>query len=198
MHNNNKLVGDRLTYQHNKLTAAMRYVPADRRRVAVDVGAHVGLWSMHLVDLFEAVHAFEPNAEMHECFYRNVLHSNFVLHGCALGADQGRCGLREFDASTGHTMNTGVTKTGAIAMEKLDSFNLQDVDFVKIDVEGYEYAVVLGASETLLRCRPVVVCEDKGHGHAHGIPEGAAIKFLKKLGMEVRENIGGDHIMVFP
>ena len=40
---------------------------------------------------------------------------------------------------------------------------LTDVDFIKIDIEWYENQVVLGAKETLLKNKPIIiVVEQKG------------------------------------
>jgi len=46
-----------------------------------------------------------------------------------------------------------------IRIETLDSYGFEDVDIVKIDVEGFEYDVLLGAKDTVDRCRPVVQVE---------------------------------------
>ena len=43
----------------------------------------------------------------------------------------------------------------------LDSHALLDVDFVKIDVDGYEDRVLRGAINTIQRCRPVINIEMK-------------------------------------
>jgi hypothetical protein len=41
----------------------------------------------------------------------------------------------------------------------LDSFSIDDVAVIKIDVEGHEENVLCGARETIDRCRPVLVVE---------------------------------------
>jgi FkbM family methyltransferase len=200
MTNMNLVINGKLTYQFSKLQAAMKLIPAARRRVAVDVGAHVGLWSMHLAHQFNVVHAFEPNPDLAECFARNVPEANVAWHPCALGPNAGFTSLRRFDGNTGHTMNTGVDENGgggAIEMATLDSFDLQNVDFIKIDVEGYEPGVVNGARETILRCRPVMVVEEKNFESFHGFEKLLAIKMLTDRGMLIKHNIGGDHIMVW-
>lgn len=46
-----------------------------------------------------------------------------------------------------------------IRIETLDSYGFEDVDIIKIDVEGFEYDVMLGAKDTVDRCRPVVQVE---------------------------------------
>lgn len=47
----------------------------------------------------------------------------------------------------------------AIAQKALDSLNYQEVDIIKIDVEGYELQVLEGAHDTILRNRPIVQVE---------------------------------------
>ena len=46
-----------------------------------------------------------------------------------------------------------------ILTRTLDSFELPEVDFLKIDVEGHEVQVLAGARDTLRRCRPIVLIE---------------------------------------
>lgn len=48
-------------------------------------------------------------------------------------------------------------------MHRLDSLNLDPFDYVKIDCEGYEYNILLGAEQTIKKYRPVVVVEQKLH-----------------------------------
>jgi len=46
-----------------------------------------------------------------------------------------------------------------VPMRTLDSFDYTDIGFIKIDVEGYEYKVLLGAKETIKKYRPVLLVE---------------------------------------
>src|SRR5690606_32560895 len=52
-------------YQHFKIEKAMGLV--ENRKTALDIGAHVGFWSMWLSDEFDSVHAFEPSPAHAEC-----------------------------------------------------------------------------------------------------------------------------------
>ena len=62
MSKNGELIDGRGTYQIRKLREAMKWVR--HWRLAVDVGAHVGLWSMQLAARFGHVQAFEAAAKI--------------------------------------------------------------------------------------------------------------------------------------
>lgn len=185
-------VGGRLTYQYRKLEYAMQHVR--ERRHAVDIGAHVGLWSMHLATLFDRVTAFEPNPVTADLWPWNVPEPNAVLFRCALGVGDGLVGLDGEPDHTGHVRACG---PGSVPMHALDAFNLDEVDFLKIDVEGYELAVVRGAEQTIRRCRPVIVVEQKGEDGRLGMEPDGALHWLEGIGMRSEFCIGGDHFMVW-
>jgi hypothetical protein len=44
---------------------------------------------------------------------------------------------------------------------KLDDFNLGDIDYIKIDVDGYELNVLNGAKETINKYKPILVIEQE-------------------------------------
>jgi FkbM family methyltransferase len=178
----NLRVDGRLTYQYplyEQARGACRL-----RRVAVDVGAHVGLFSYWMVRDFAQLVAVEPVEAHRACWVVNVpARPGDVLHGCALGAAEGAVRMEGEAASTGGTRVAG---PGSIRMATLDSFQLPVIDLLKIDVEGYELEVLQGGAETLARCRPVVCVEQRprqvasfGHGAAD------AVDLLARLGARV-------------
>jgi len=67
-----------------------------------------------------------------------------------------------------------------IQIKTLDSYNFKDVDIVKIDVEGYEFDVILGAVKTIEKWKPIVQVEMVyGQPHRFGHTVHEIIKFFK-------------------
>lgn len=198
-------VGDRqhgrLIYQGHKYRAAMKYVT--ERSCAVDIGAHVGLWSYQMIHDFDTVEAFEPMPEHRECWCENigkVFDPKLVdIHPYALGNTERIVHIRT--RTTNSSGDTGVEPDGEgveVEQRTLDSFGFDNVDLIKIDCEGYELFVCQGAEQTLLRCKPVVIVEQKpetGGPERYGIGETDAVKYLESLGAKRREAIQGDYIL---
>lgn len=192
MHPKNKVIIDgKHMYQYGKQLAALQNVK--QWRTAVDIGAHVGLWSGHLAKRFQTVHAFEPVEEHRRCFGLNVLAANIELHPVALGAQAGSVSMKTEQGSSG---NTQVAGAGDIEMRTLDSYALQDVDFMKLDCEGYELYALQGALETLKRCHPAICVEQKPKTLGNfGFKEPEAVQLLQSLGAVVRRHWSGDYMM---
>lgn len=73
-----------------------------------------------------------------------------------------------------------------VKIKTLDSYNLQDVDIIKIDVEGFEYDVLLGATDTIERCKPVVQVEMVyGQPHRFGHSVHDILKFFEERGYKM-------------
>ena len=185
------------TYQFHKIDACVTRLPRKRRRVCLDVGGHVVLWSMWLARAFREVYAFEPAARHADLFRHNVPDPNVTLHQVAIGDAPGICEVRWHGESSGDAfIQTGV---GDVEVRTLDSFGITDVDFIKIDVEGFELQVVSGGSETLLKNRPMVCVEQKGREERNfGADPKGALDFLLNLGMRELVEIQGDYILDWP
>jgi len=195
MARNGEIVDGRGTYQIRKIRACLAACRAFR--TAVDVGGHVGFWSVQLAVKFAEVHAFEPMEEFRQCFVRNLVErQNVYLYPVALGDRTGRVSIAYDPADSG---GTHVAEDGnrAAVMRRLDEFAFRDVDFVKLDCEGYEEHALRGAEETLVRWWPVVCVEQKQHKLAanYGISGTPAVDYLKGLGYRLLQEIGGDYIM---
>lgn len=183
------------SYQLDKIKKTL--ASAKRRRTAVDVGAHVGLWTHHLAPNFQKVAAFEPVRELRECFRENVLAENVELYPYALSNTEGEVVMA--GPSNGNSGNWALASqpehevTQKVLAYSLDDFDFNDVDLIKIDVEGWEVEVVRGAERLLDRCGPIVVVEQKpGHGRRYGFDDRAAVTLLKHWGMHVLWEQSGD------
>lgn len=173
-------------YQLDRLERALDHIPVKKRRRAIDVGAHVGLWTLHMARYFKRVEAFEPVPDNCQCWTRNCDHlENTFLHRCAMSDIDGHIPLARTDGTSWSWSSSrdalhnsrehgGVIMSGAAT---LDSFGYDEVALIKVDVEGHEYEVVKGAHATIIRCQPVVVIEEKHDRHVR------ASQYLEGLGM---------------
>jgi FkbM family methyltransferase len=179
----NKLpLNGRPTYQGKKQVAALRH--CKHHRTAIDVGAHIGLWSYNLAHSFAVVHAFEPVAEHRACFEKNMQGvGQFVaLHPWAVGKEAGSIAMWTEKGSSG---NSQVRGSGEIPLVTIDSMHFENVDFIKVDCE------------TIVRCKPTIIVEQKRDmASRFDLPILGAVDFLKTLGYKVAEEISGDYIMV--
>ena len=183
---------------------------AYRRRTAIDGGAHYGTVSRQIQPLFDKILAFEPNAETYECLVRNTeLYDNIVCHKRAIGDARGSVSVgiapekRQFIGTDKEWMfcNSGciqVLGAGDIPMIRIDDLRIEDLDFLKLDIEGMEYAALLGARQTLERCRPAVLIEDKSLGARYGMKGSECSDFLGSLGYECRfSGPHGDYVYAY-
>lgn len=185
------------TYQYSKYAECLKIIK--NRRTAIDVGGNLGLWSRVMCLDFAKVEAFEPVPEYAEYFRKNAPKAN--LHEIALSdseelvtmacATDGSCG------DTAPMVNKRKEKALCEVLTwKLDSFEMSEVDFIKVDCEGYELHVLKGAEETIICNKPVIIVEQKpGKGKKYGYKDTAAVSYLESLGMKVHKVISGDYIM---
>lgn len=186
-----EIVDGKGTYQIKKLRAALSHCKSFRH--AVDIGAHVGFWTMQLAKKFERVDSFEPVANHRACFAKNVNMANVTLHSMALGEKRDSISIVTEPTSSGDSRVAG---PGDIPMKTLDDFGFDDIDFIKIDTEGFELYVVRGAEQTVKRCRPVMIVEQKGHGMKYfGFGKHDAIELLESWGMKRVQELSGDFVM---
>ena len=168
-----------------------------KRRTALDIGANVGLWSRDLVDNFAKVVAFEPVAVFRECLEKNVSGANFFISPLALGDHDTQATMIITEGNSGHShLDPNTLGTGDVQVVKLDNLNIEDADYIKIDCEGYEYRVLQGAEQTVKRCRPIMVIEQKPHAaYSKDYGQFAAIALLESWGMIKLDQVRDDWIM---
>ena len=161
-------------------------------RVAIDGGANVGAYTRILMDRFETVFAFEPAPDTFEALSRNIQDWGFAdrvnLNQFALSDREEKVRLR---GKFGHrSLSRRITGQGDIPTIRIDDLDLPGLDFIKLDVEGYEVRALHGARETLLRYRPYVLFEDKPHKAELYGEAREAHTFLESLGATLIACVG--------
>ena len=186
------------TYQLGKLRRGVALVK--HKGHAVDVGAQVGLWTRVLAREFQSVTAFEPVREFAACLKENCVGANNVeLYCSALGNYTGFIDIiREAGVATAR-VDEGDSSNEAAVIHTLDMAPLRPIDFLKIDAEGYETAIIQGAEQTIRRDRPVVILEQKRKRLArYGFRPEAGVDLLRSWGAEVAWEEKGDFCLKFP
>jgi FkbM family methyltransferase len=188
--------GNRPVYQEPVRKKSFKFVA--NKGVALDIGANVGLWSLDIAREFRKVIAYEPVEDFRECLRQNVPLDNIVIESCALGNENTSIDMIITKENTGHSHVDPKTKgSGKIPMYRLDDLDLKEVDYIKIDCEGYEYNILQGAEQTIKKFKPVIVIEQKFHKDVGIIDEGQAYDLLISWGLRELARVRNDVILGF-
>ncbi|UPG89258.1 FkbM family methyltransferase [Luteibacter aegosomaticola] len=136
----------------------------------LDVGANIGFTALAFAQMADVVHCFEPSPSTFRFLTGNTAGQHkLCLHQFGLGDAPGKFELTfsPFTRAGGFVSNQTQACEGHIHEEievrRLDdvatSLDLAGLDFVKIDVEGFESHVLRGGIRTIHRYKPVVVLE---------------------------------------
>jgi FkbM family methyltransferase len=137
-------------------------------RIAVDVGGNLGLYVHHFQKLCKSVVVFEPIPALQ--FYLRKQYRDIRVEGVALSDSPGKAELRmpvgihswATIASTNDLAladpSDGLTSI-EVPVRTLDSYALEGVGILKVDVEGHEESVLRGAIKLLSREKPNIVVE---------------------------------------
>jgi len=127
-------------------------------KVFVDIGAHFGSYALSLAPYCKTVHAFECQRETYYQLCGGAAinaYWNIYSHHVALGASNEEKVLININSvdggGTSLLTNDKPLETDYCSMRTLDSFDLENISFLKIDAEGYEEFILRGAVKTLQR-----------------------------------------------
>jgi len=164
--------------------------------IFLDIGANVGIYSMLASVLnFKKIFAFEPNTFVFGNLCKNIKlnYLRVTLENKAVGSK-----LTKVNISKNLNDQNFVTNTKKLDIEiqeveciTIDSLNFFDENlFIKIDVEGYEYEVLKGLTNTFFKNKNIIILIElnKNHSNTKNI-----INFLKNnnfvnFGYKVMEN----------
>ena len=151
-------LGQGRAFEPEILAALQRWVR--RGDTVVDIGANIGYFTAHLARLVGAdgcVHAFEPDPANFALLAENMRANKLTwvqLHQAAVGAQAGQATLHISEYNGGmHRLYDSVCCTGpglGVAVQTLDQLLAGSrIDLIKIDIEGYEPAALMGAQACL-------------------------------------------------
>jgi FkbM family methyltransferase len=155
----------------------------ERGAVALDIGANIGNYAIHLNRDFAEIHCFEPHPEVFRRLTDNIRSNrldNIRLHQAALSdcndtltfrenlaGDLGASGFAEDDPPSGRSR---ILHVPVFEADKLvNQLGITRVDFIKVDVERFKLRVLKGLRATIAVNRPIV--SFKFHGHLAGPDE---------------------------
>ncbi len=142
----------------------------DPAKSAIDIGANKGVYTHALSKLCPEVHAFEPHPKMFPLLTR-ALPTNARAYNVAVSDTTGTAELVIPSYNKAGFTNQGASldqnkksapfgfATVPIAAATLDSYSFTNIGFIKIDVEGFEAAVVRGMLQTVRREKPTLMIE---------------------------------------
>jgi len=162
----------------------------------VDIGANIGFYSIlfsKLVGETGKVYAFEPDEENFRHLQRNASGlKNVSLNKTAVSDKSGKIKLYISDDLNidHHTYNNGENRESVeIDAISLDDFfhNNQMVNFIKIDIQGYEYFAIVGGKKIINRSKKLtILSEFWPHGlNKAGVKPLAYIELLKNLNFQI-------------
>lgn len=177
--------------------------------VCIDVGAHIGYYSVLLSRLSGkngSVHSFEPTPWTYNILKENTQDiGNIHINNLGLSDVTGTAEFSDYGPgygafNTAH-MNgaTGINKPSqsrTVSLTTLDSYvkghNITP-DFIKIDAEGFEYNILKGSTELLLKLRPIISIEVAG-GESWKNERNGAFSVLKTANYNIFEITINGHL----
>ena len=155
--------------------------------VVVEAGANIGAHTVYLgtqVGPLGRVYAFEPQRIVFQTLCANIALNNLTNVYCmqqAVGAQEGTVLVPTFDYTYEDNyggVGLGDFKFGeAVPVVTIDSLNLHWCNFLKVDVEGMEQAVLQGAVNLIARAKPILYVENDRKDKSDDL-----IRFIDSLG----------------
>lgn len=124
----------------------------------LDIGANIGTHTVFYAKHAQRVIAFEPLGEAWDCLFYNTSHlPNVELYLAAAGREPKWVGLQTDTKNYGASYT--VTDGDDAWVTTIDSLLLDACDYIKIDAEGDEIDVLMGAKQTIRQFKPAMCIE---------------------------------------
>lgn len=160
-------------YDGNTLKSIRDILGLIKPKISLDVGANIGNHALAIAPLSQKLIAFEPVTFIYEVLKNNLAQNklgNAVAVNFGLSVDQstkkifipknGNLGSSSLEAveGEGSFLEIKTVIGDAYLQEHLES---EEIDFIKMDVEGHEAAALLGLEKTIQKNQPLLLLEWK-------------------------------------
>ena len=128
----------------------------------LDIGAATGMYASHFAEHSKSVICFEAVPPVYEQLEKiKQKHNNVITHNIAVSNEVGLLDFYVDDKRLSNSSFQNLVEGQKIQVETttIDSLKLVDVGFMKIDVEGVELDVLVGANDTIEEYKPTCMVE---------------------------------------
>ena len=169
------------------------YTHLNQFRTAIQAGGNIGVYPATMAKQFERVITVEPDLTNYQALLLNVAgHANIEHHWAAFGD---KIGTASVDHPYPENIGAHQLKVGNdVRVLTIDSFCVDNCDFIQLDIEGYEHLALLGAEKTIKKTYPVITLELKGLGSRYGYTDEDTINLLQDWGYEIVGRVNRDVI----
>lgn len=169
------------------------YTHLNQFRTVIQAGGNIGVYPATMAGQFERVITVEPDLTNYQALLLNVAgHANIEHHWAAFGD---KIGTASVDHPYPENIGAHQLKAGNdVRVLTIDSFCVDNCDFIQLDIEGYEHLALLGAEKTIKKTYPVITLELKGLGSRYGYTDEDTINLLQDWGYEIVGRVNRDVI----
>ena len=173
-------------------------------RLALDVGANLGHMTVAMAKRFDKVIAFEADPYLSDFCVRNAelngLTNVQVVTAAIWSESNETISFMHVDGRYASLGSYGLDPAGQDNfMETLaiDDMNLEDVDFMKFDIQGADLHGMKGAKETILRCKPTILYEHETQlDEMFNVTADDYAEFLAEINYEVVKVVGPPNVYI--
>jgi len=185
-----KFVGQRIAlkkYEEYESVLILRNV--NKNSVAVDVGANIGYYTLLLAKICKKVYAFEPDKMCFEILLKNIKENNLDNVVAINKAVSDEAGEADFVVDEENLGNSKIDVRSQISdIRKVETISLDNllikekIDLIKIDTQGWEPKVILGAKRIIKKYKPIIFMEYSPQSYKeNNLDSKGMINFLKQI-----------------